>query len=306
MRMPSWIKAKAEQLDLLEPEAASPLREALASSEVARAPAPTAPVTATVVKSDAGQPLLVPLDLIDEDPNNPRTDFPEPEIATLADDIRERGILEPIVVHPADVAGRYRIHFGAMRCRAARRAGLEAVPVVFRDALADPYAQVAENQKRHGLTPLDLARFIRARADAGESNATIAKRLAMDITTVAHHLALLDLPPELDAAMKSGRCMSPKTLHELNKLHQSRPDEARALLAGDADITRTAVAAARTSTVGDRASKKTAASLLAHVDSSCTRLEEALNAIEQRKHELSESELSALRQRLATLPDRIS
>jgi hypothetical protein len=129
MRMPSWIKAKAEQLDLLEPEAAPPLHEAYASSEVARAPTPAAPVTATVVKSDAGQPLLVPLHLIDEDPNNPRTDFPEPEIATLAEDIRERGILEPIVVHPADVAGRYCIHFGAMRCRAARRAGLEVVPV---------------------------------------------------------------------------------------------------------------------------------------------------------------------------------
>jgi ParB family transcriptional regulator, chromosome partitioning protein len=306
MRMPSWIKAKAEQLDLLEPEAAPPLREAPASSEVARAPAPTAPVTATVVKSDAGQPLLVPLHLIDEDPNNPRTDFREPEIATLADDIRERGILEPIVVHPADVAGRYRIHFGAMRCRAARRAGLEAVPVVFRDALADPYAQVAENQKRHGLAPLDLARFIRARADAGESNATIAKRLAMDVTTVAHHLALLDLPPELDAAMKSGRCTSPKTLHELNRLHQARPEEAKALLAGDADITRAAVAAARALGVTERGSTKTAVSLLTQANSACARLEQTLITIEQRKHELSEPELSALRQRLASLAERLA
>jgi ParB family transcriptional regulator, chromosome partitioning protein len=306
MRMPSWIKARAEQLDLLEPEAAPSLREAPASSEVARATAPTASVTATVVKSDAGQPLLVPLHLIDEDPNNPRTDFPEPEIATLADDIRERGILEPIVVHPADVAGRYRIHFGAMRCRAARRAGLEAVPVVFRDALADPYAQVAENQKRHGLTPLDLARFIRARADAGESNAMIAKRLAMDVTTVAHHLALLDLPPELDAAMKSGRCMSPKTLHELNRLHQTQPEEAKMLLAGDAEITRAAVAAARSSSVAGRHSKPSAASLVTQANSTCTRLEETLSGIEQRKHELTEPDLSALRQRLAALPGRIA
>ena len=105
----------------------------------------------------------------------------------------------------------YRIHFGAKRLRAARRAGLDEVPVVVRDAPADPYAQVAENQKRHGLTPLDLARFIRAKVDEGESNATIAKRLVMDPTTVAHHLALLDLPPELDDALKSGRCTSPRT-----------------------------------------------------------------------------------------------
>jgi ParB family chromosome partitioning protein len=306
MRMPSWVKAKAEQLDLLEPETSPPLREELVSAEVARAPAPTASATTTVVKSVAGHALLVPLDLIDEDPNNPRTDFPEAEIAALADDIRERGVLEPVVVHPADTAGRYRIHFGAMRCRAARRAGLDAVPVVFREALADPYAQVAENQKRHGLTPIDLARFIQARADAGESNGTIAKRLAMDITTVAHHLALLDLPPELDAAMKSGRCTSPKTLHELNRLHQTRPEEARALLAGDGDITRAAVATARASGVTYRRSTKTAASLLTQASGLCARLEQTVNGIDPRKHELSEPELSSLRQRLASLAERLA
>lgn len=248
----------------------------------------------------------MPLSLIDEDPNNPRTDFPESEIAELADDIRERGILEPIVVHPADAAGRYRIHFGAMRCRAAKRAGLDVVPVVFRDAAADPYAQVAENQKRHGLTPLDLARFIRARVEEGQSNAAIAKRLAMDITTVAHHLALLDLPPELDAALKSGRCTSPKTLHELNKLHQTRPEEAKALLAGDGDITRAAVAAARAVIDTKRPSKKSTASLLTQAHSACARLEGTLTGIEQCKHELSETDLSALRQRLAALAGRIA
>jgi ParB family chromosome partitioning protein len=209
-------------------------------------------------------------------------------------------------VRPADTEGRYRIHFGAMRCRAARRAGLDAVPVVFREALADPYAQVAENQKRHGLTPIDLARFIQARADAGESNATIAKRLAMDITTVAHHLALLDLPPELDAAMKAGRCTSPKTLHELNKLRETQPEVAKALLAGDAEITRAAVAAARASTVAQHRSGKSAVSLLTQANSICARLEQTLTAIESRKHEPNEPELSALRQRLATLAERLA
>ncbi len=66
------------------------------------------------------------------------------------------------MVHPADAAGRYCIHFGAKRLRAARRAGLSDFPVVVRDAPANRYAQVAENQKRHCLTSLALARFIRA------------------------------------------------------------------------------------------------------------------------------------------------
>lgn len=176
--------------------------------------------------------------------------------------------------------------------------------MVVRDAAADPCAQVAENQKRHGLTSIDLARFIRAKVDEGQSNATIAKRLAMDITTVAHHLALLDLPPALDDALKSGRCTSPKTLHELDKLHQEQPEHAKALLAGEADITRAAVVAARASTVTEHRSRRSAASLLTQANGACSRLEQTLTCIEQVEHELSASELSALRQRLADLAGR--
>jgi len=105
----------------------------------------------------AGQPLMLTVTSLYEDPNNPRTVVPDAELEELAEDIRQHGILQAIVVHPTDVDGRYRIHFGAMRLRAARRAGLTEVPVVVRDAPTDPYAQFAENQKRHGLTALDIA-----------------------------------------------------------------------------------------------------------------------------------------------------
>ena len=185
----------------------------------------------------------MPITSIDEDPNNPRTTFPDTEIDELADDMRQHGILQPLTVHPADAQGHYRIHFGAKRWRAAQRAGLAEVPVVVRDAPADPYAQVAENQKRHGLMPLDLARFIKGRVDKGDSNAFIAKRMGMNLTTVAHHLSLLELPPVLDQALKSGRCTSPRTLHELSKLHEVEPAKVRALVDGDGEITRNAVTA---------------------------------------------------------------
>ncbi len=246
----------------------------------------------------------MPTDRLDEDPNNPRTEFPESQIDELADDIRERGILEAIVVHPADAAGRYRIHFGAKRLRAAKRAGLAEVPVVVRDAPADPYAQVAENQKRHSLTPLDLARLIRAKVDEGESNATIAKRLVMDLTTVAHHLALLDLPPVLDEALKSGRCTSPKTLHELHKLHREQPEHVKALLAGEADMTRAAVVAARASTVNGQRSHRTAASLLTQANRACAQLEQTLTRIEHVEQQLDAAGLAALRRRVANLASR--
>lgn len=248
MRLP-WDRSKPSQLDLLATEqptllVESPSKAPMAKSEALPQEVPSVPVTESS-RPPTGEPLLLPLSALCEDPDNPRTEFPPAELQELAEDIRLHGILQPIVVQPADSDGRYRIHFGAKRFRAAGLAGLERVPVTVRPAAADPYAQVAENQKRHGLTPLDLARFIRGRVALGDSNATIAKRLGMDLTTVAHHLALLDLPAPLAAALKSGRCAAPRTLYELAKVHADRPKAVVELLEGAMPITREAVAALR-------------------------------------------------------------
>jgi len=226
MRLP-WDRSKPSQLDLLATEQPASNVEAPSKAPMAEVKAPPLEVPSVPViepsQLPAGEPLLVPLSALCEDPDNPRTEFPSAELQELAEDIRQHGILQPIVVQPVDADGRYRIHFGAKRYRAAGLAGLEKVPVTVRPTAADPYAQVAENQKRNGLTPLDLARFIRGRVALGDSNTTIAKRLGMDLTTVAHHLALLDLPPPLAAALKSGRCAAPRTLYELAKVHADRP-----------------------------------------------------------------------------------
>ena len=185
-----WKKVPAAQLDLLD-AASQPTRNASteSNSSTSEALEATQQARAAIV----GLPLCIPIGLIDEDPNNPRTEFPDADIDELADDVRQRGILQPLVVHPADAQGCYRLHFGAKRLRAALRAGLSEVPIVVRDTPADAYDQIAENQKRHALSPLDLARFIQGRVEAGESNAEIARRLGMNLTTVAHHLSLLDL-----------------------------------------------------------------------------------------------------------------
>ena len=234
MRLP-WNTPKVEQLDLVDEASAGPV-ESLKSAAADRR-VDTQSAAATVLPSldelgIDGRPLLVAIDCLDEDSGNPRTEFPEEEIAELAQDIALRGILQPIVVRRAGGDGRYRVLFGAKRLRAAKLAGLQEVPVVIGTSEAhDVYAQVAENQKRHGLTPLDLARFMRSRVDAGESNAEIARRMGIDLTRVAHHLALLTLPPELEEAFRSGRCTSPKTLYELAKLHEKRPEKVKAIVA---------------------------------------------------------------------------
>ncbi len=242
--MSFWDRMNAKQLELLDasPQPESESRPSSPSDASSRLDlSALGPVGADV--HPPGEPLLLPLAALLEDPANPRTEFPVAELDELAEDIRQHGILQPIVVQPADATGRFCIHFGAKRFRAAARAGLSQVPVIVRQAAADPYAQVAENQKRHGLSPLDLARFIRSRVDLGETNAAIAGRLGVDLTTVAHHLALLELPPALDAALKSGRCVSPRTLYELRKVHAKQPGAVAELLQGDKPITREAAAA---------------------------------------------------------------
>jgi ParB family chromosome partitioning protein len=251
-----------------------------------------------------GEPLLVSVALLDEDSGNPRTEFPDADLDELAEDIRQHGVLQPIVVHPADSVGRHRIHFGAKRLRAARLAGLQEVPVVVRAMAADPYAQVAENQKRHGLSPLDLARFIKSRNEAGDSNATIAKRLGMNLTTVGHHLTLLDLPPELDRVLKAGRCTSPRTLHELSRLHHEEPERVRALVAGEAEITRTTVTAMRAAPTGPASTSSDM--LIAQANATCARLERILARLNKAEHEDCEVALVALRRRIADLASRLA
>ncbi|BAL96341.1 ParB/RepB/Spo0J family partition protein [Rubrivivax gelatinosus] len=294
-----WPRPAEVQLDLLDTPAA-----------------PVAPAEPAVPGKGAAGPAFVATDCLVEDPDNPRTELPAAELDELAEDIRRHGVLQPIVVHPADDQGRHKIHFGAKRWRAAQRIGLAQVPVVVRAAPADPYAQVSENQKRHGLTPLDLARFIRGRNEAGDSNTTVAQRLGMDLTTVAHHLALLELPPALDEALQSGRCTSPRTLYELSRLHTQRPEAVAQLLEGSGPVTREAVAQLRevgaavpsaSARLPARPSRSNdGGPLLSRAERLCERLDQALSRLTSGDAStLSPEARGALKRRLGELAARL-
>lgn len=311
MRLP-WNKSKEVQLDLLdaEPGTTAPPQSVEAAPQSGSPKPHSGAISLPSAKLGVhdGRPMMVPVSMLYEDANNPRTDFPGDTLDELAADIQQRGVLQPLVVHPADDDGRHQVHFGAKRLRAAIRAGLHEVPIVVRDLPADRYAQVAENQKRHGLTPLELARFIRAQADAGDSNATIARQLGMNLTAVAHHLSLLDLPPVLDDALKAGRCTSPRTLHELRSLHAGSPDRVQALLDSGAEITRAKVSAIRSA--ADEATPTVPAAsapdrLIAQANAACDRLERALSRIEPPDAStISAPELIALRSRVEGITTR--
>ena len=309
MRMP-WTQSKVEQLDLVDEANAERVEgpiSAAADEGVELRTHDGAPVLSLDILAAEGLPLLVPVDCLEEDPANPRTEFRDKEIAELAQDIALRGILQPIVVRRAACDGRYRVLFGAKRLRAAKRAGLESVPVVIGSEAHDVYAQVAENQKRHGLTPLDLARFMRSRADAGDSNAEIAKRMGIDLTSVAHHLALLTLPPELDEAFRSGRCTSPRTLYELAKLQKKKPEGVKAIVSREGEITRSAVAALKKAPRSSRCAPRKAAasrhatSLVGQANDLCARLETLLERLTKPGSAATPDERAALRRRLAQL-----
>ena len=130
MRMP-WNKSKVEQRDLVD-EANEEYVERLTSDavEAGAAVGSQTSVDDTQPRCDSaeGVPLLVSVECLEEDPRNPRTEFPEEEIAELAEDIALRGILQPIVVHRLAEEGRYRILFGAKRLRARSRRGSRPFP----------------------------------------------------------------------------------------------------------------------------------------------------------------------------------
>ncbi len=156
------------------------------------------------------------------------------------------------------------------------------------------------------MLPIEIARFIKGRVEAGESNVTIAKRIGMNLTSVAHHLTLLELPPALDQAMQSGRCTSPRTLHELNKLHQETPDAVKALVASGGEITRTRVAALREAVApapSATLARPSSTSLLTQADAACRRLERILDRVQGAG--LSEGDREALRSRVASLATRL-
>lgn len=159
-----------------------------------------------------------PPDAFEPDSNNPRLDTNvDPDFDA---DIKENGILQPIVV--CEEGGKLKIRFGHRRYYAALRVGIHAIPYVITEdpRHLDDYAQVAENEQRKGLSPLELATFIQRRIDKGDKKKYIAKRLHIDPSAITHLLALLNAPPFILELYHSNKCRSPKYLYTLCNLHK--------------------------------------------------------------------------------------
>lgn len=170
-----------------------------------------------------GRSLLVAIDCIDEDQDQPRRTFSEQELEELSQSIAEHGVLQPIVLRRSSEDGRYVIAIGARRYRAAQRAGLREMPAFVQDAaLPDRYAQMIENIQRDDLRAPEIARFIADRLDAGDTQAQISRKLGKPKDWVSRYASLKAMPDFLRARLESS---SIRALYELYQAWRTHPDE---------------------------------------------------------------------------------
>jgi ParB family chromosome partitioning protein len=140
----------------------------------------------------------LPVDAIVANPSQPRKEFQEEALKDLAHSIREKGILQPILVRPKH--GKYQIVAGERRWRAAKLAGIEKIPSIVRDIGDDAVLQIAliENLQREVLNPVVEAKAYALLHQAYElTHEEIAQKIGKKRVTISNRLRLLSLAPEV-------------------------------------------------------------------------------------------------------------
>ena len=177
---------------------------------MSRKPSPMDPFLAralSALEEMEGKPVqaggkTLPLEVLVPSPQ-PRKRFENLE--ALAESIREKGVLQPLLVRPLG-DGRYAIVAGERRYRAARMAGLSEVPVRVVE-LSEKEARLlalVENLQREDLSPVEEARGYQALLEMGLTQEEVARRVGKARSTVANALRLLQLPPEALEALERG------------------------------------------------------------------------------------------------------
>jgi ParB family chromosome partitioning protein len=165
-------------------------------------------VAVAAVGAAPGQRSL-PIEQIRRNPDQPRRDFSEAEIEELADSIREKGVLQPILVRPAPGApGEFQIVAGERRWRAAQRAGLHELPVVVREFDDRETMEIAiiENVQRADLNAIEEAFGYQALIERfGRTQEAVAQTVGKSRSHVANALRLLALPEAVQLELRAGR-----------------------------------------------------------------------------------------------------
>lgn len=162
---------------------------------------PSAPV-------EPGDAQKLPIDLIRSNSDQPRKYFDDSDLNDLTESIRQKGVIQPILVRPApDGSGHYEIVAGERRWRAAQRAKLHEIPAVVREMDDAGALEVAiiENVQRADLNPMEEAYGYRALMDRfSYTQETLAKNIGKSRSHIANIMRLVNLPQKVQDLVRTG------------------------------------------------------------------------------------------------------
>jgi ParB family transcriptional regulator, chromosome partitioning protein len=166
-----------------------------------------AAILAAAPRDDHEELRQLPVELIAPNPHQPRRQLDPETLAALADSIRARGIIQPVLVRPL-AGGTYELVAGERRWRAARMAALDTIPAVVRqhDDAASLELAVIENMAREDLNPVDEARACAALVDElSLTREEVGLRVGRSRVAVSNLIRLLDLPDEALSLLEDGQ-----------------------------------------------------------------------------------------------------
>ncbi|MBO6894436.1 MAG: ParB/RepB/Spo0J family partition protein [Roseibium sp.] len=150
----------------------------------------------------------VPIEHIEPNPRNPRKTFTEKDLADLAESLKAKGIVQPILVRPAaGKTNRFEIIAGERRWRAAQRAGLHEAPIIIREVTDQEALELAiiENVQRADLNPVEEAMgYEQLTAEFNYSQGELAKVIGKSRSHVANTMRLLKLPNSVKDYLSEG------------------------------------------------------------------------------------------------------
>jgi ParB family chromosome partitioning protein len=165
-----------------------------------------AAILSVAPKDEPEELRQIPVDLIAPSPHQPRRTFDEDGLRALAESIRVRGVLQPVLVRPLR-GGRYELSAGERRWRAARLAELGSIPAIVRphDDATSLEVALVENMAREDLNPVDEARACAALVEElGLTHEAVGLRVGRSRVAVSNLIRLLDLPDEALALIDRG------------------------------------------------------------------------------------------------------
>jgi ParB family chromosome partitioning protein len=152
---------------------------------------------------------MVSIARLKPNPRQPRSHFDDNALNELIGSIRERGILQPLIVRPiGNASGNFEIVAGERRWRAAQRAQLHEAPVIIRDFTDEEALAVAliENIQRNELSPLEEAKaYDRLAHDFGKTQEQVAQAVGKSRSHIANMIRLLDLPEDVRTMLSAGQ-----------------------------------------------------------------------------------------------------